>query len=53
MNSDFEVVDRKILKAWRTSYTPKKPCRYVFESLPGKFEDIKIGDKVVLEEVNE
>jgi len=48
VNSDFEVVDRIVLKPWRGSYTPKKPARYVFEATAGKFNCIKIGDKIEL-----
>lgn len=50
VNSNMEVVDRIVLKPWRASYTPKAQARYVFESTAGKFNDIKIGDKVELVE---
>jgi uncharacterized membrane protein (UPF0127 family) len=50
VNSDMEVVDRIVLKPFRASYVPKKPAKYVFESTAGKFNDIKIGDKVELVE---
>lgn len=51
VNSEFEVVDRIVLKPWRASYTPKKAAKYVFESTAGKFNSIKIGDKVELQEI--
>lgn len=46
VNSKFEVVDKIILKTWNPSYTPKAECKYVIESIVGKFDNIKIGDKV-------
>lgn len=46
INSKFEVVDKKILKTWKVSYTPKKPCKYIVESIVGKFDNIKLGDKI-------
>jgi len=49
VNSKFEVVDKKILKPWRPSYTPKAPCKYVFESEIGTFKEIKINDKIKLD----
>ena len=48
VNSEMEVVDRIVLKPFRASYVPKKPAKYVFESTAGKFNKIKIGDKVEL-----
>jgi uncharacterized membrane protein (UPF0127 family) len=49
VNSKMQVVDKTILKPWRFSYVPKKECVYVIESLPNKFRNIKIGDKVKIE----
>lgn len=49
VNSKFEVVDIKTLKTWTPSYTPKKPCKYAIESIPNKFDMIKIGDKIKIE----
>ena len=46
VDSDFRVVGKIILKPWTLSYVPKKPCKYVIESLPGTFKNVKIGDKV-------
>lgn len=48
VDSKFNVVDRIVLKPFRASYTPKKPAKYVFESTAGKFNSIKIGDRVEL-----
>jgi uncharacterized membrane protein (UPF0127 family) len=49
INSKYEVVDKKILKPFKVSYTPKKPAKYIIESIPGTFKDIKIGDKIRIE----
>lgn len=46
VNSNFEVVDKKTLRPWITSYVPEKECRYIIESSKKKFEKINIGDKV-------
>lgn len=46
LDKDFKVVDKTILKPFKLSYIPKKPCKYVIESLPGMFDKIKIGDLV-------
>ena len=46
INSDFRVVDKKILTPWSSSYTPKKPVKYIIESWKGTFKDINIGDKI-------
>ncbi len=46
INTNYEVVDKKTLLPWTPSYTPKKPCKFVIESLPGTFKEIKLGDKV-------
>jgi uncharacterized protein len=48
VNSDFEVVDKKMLRPFVFSYTPKKACRFVIESSKGKFDRIKVGDRLVL-----
>lgn len=46
INSNNEVIDKVILNPWTTSYVPKAPCKYVIESLPKTFGDIKVGDRV-------
>ena len=49
LNTDYEVVDKVVLKPFRLSYIPKKPCKYVIESVVGTFDKIKIGDSVRIE----
>ena len=46
VNSNFEVVDKAILRPFKNSYTPIKECIYVIECFPGKLNKIKIGDKI-------
>jgi len=46
INSEMRVVDKVLLKPWMPSYTPREECRYVIESVKGKFKEINIGDKV-------
>lgn len=46
VNSDFEVVDKKTLRPFVFSYTPKKACKYVIESSKGTFENIRAGDRI-------
>jgi uncharacterized membrane protein (UPF0127 family) len=50
VNSDMKVVDRIVLKPFRSTYVPKAPAKYVFESTAGRFNEIKIGDEVELVE---
>ncbi len=49
VDSNFKVVDKKRLKTWTPSYTPKAPCKYVVESVFGKFKDIRVGDLISIE----
>lgn len=46
INTKFEVVEKKTLLPWVPSYTPKRPCKYVIESLPNTFKELKVGDQV-------
>lgn len=45
VDENYQVRDKKLLKPW-TMYSSKNYARYVLESLPGTFKDIKIGDKI-------
>ena len=49
VNTNLEVVDKRILKPWLPSYTPKAACKYVFESKIGTFKKLKLGDKIKIE----
>lgn len=46
INSKYEVVDKAVLRPWKTSYVPAKACKYVIESLPTTFDEISLGDRV-------
>ena len=49
VNSDDEVVDNRLAKAWHPYYAPAKPARYVIEFHPNRHGDFKPGDKVSFE----
>ena len=49
VNSNNEVVDTALAKAWRPFYAPCKPARYVIEFHPNRHGDFKPGDRVSFE----
>lgn len=51
INSDHEVVDVCLARAWRPFYVPRAPARYVLEVTPARLEDFQVGDKVRFEEI--
>ena len=46
VNSDMEVVDTVLAKAWRPFYASSRPARYVFEFHPRRLGDFNPGDRV-------
>ena len=46
VNSDLEVVDTALAKAWRPFYASAKPARYVIEFHPKRHGEFKPGDRV-------
>lgn len=46
VNTDLEVVDTTLAKAWRPFYAPAKPARYVIEFHPQRHGDFKTGDRI-------
>ncbi|MCA9460153.1 MAG: DUF192 domain-containing protein [Nanoarchaeota archaeon] len=46
VDTNFKVVDKKILKTWTPSYTPKAAAKYVIEAQVGDLKDIKVGDSI-------
>ena len=46
VNSDLEVVDTALAKAWRPFYASSKPARYVIEFHPSRHGDFKPGDRI-------
>jgi uncharacterized membrane protein (UPF0127 family) len=51
INSNEEVVDIRLARAWRPMYTPIAPARYVLEISPLRLADFQIGDKIRFEEI--
>lgn len=49
VNSQNEVVDTVLAKAWRPYYAPTKPARYVIEFHPARHGDFKPGDQVIFD----
>jgi uncharacterized protein len=52
INSDKEVVDVRLAKAWRPAYLPKKASKYVLEMNPTRMGDFQVGDRVSFDEVS-
>ena len=46
INSNMEVVDRRIARPWRPAYLPAKAARYILEIHPSRIDDYEIGHKV-------
>ena len=51
INTDMQVVDKIIAKAWRPAYFPAAPARYILEIHPRRWEDYHIGDTVEFQNV--
>jgi uncharacterized membrane protein (UPF0127 family) len=49
INSENEVVDVVLAKAWRPFYAPARPARYILEIHPARFGEFKVGDHVEFE----
>ena len=48
MNSNFKIVDIKIVKSFSLLVYPKKPAKYILEVSPKALKDIKINDTLKL-----
>lgn len=46
VNSNNEVVDNVIAKAWRPYYAPSRPARYVLEFNPKRHGAFRPGDRI-------
>ena len=44
VNGSGMVVDKKLARSWRLSYSPKEPAQFVVESHPDILDKIQIGD---------
>ena len=51
INSDNEVVDTVLAKAWRPFYASARPARYILEIHPGRLAEFNIGDHVEFDHV--
>jgi len=49
VNSEYEVVDTALAKAWRPYYGPAKPARYVIEFHPNRHGELRPGDRVAFD----
>ncbi|MCX6079231.1 MAG: DUF192 domain-containing protein [Chloroflexi bacterium] len=49
VNSENEVVDTAIAKAWRPYYASARPARYVIEYQPKRHGDFKAGDRIAFD----
>ena len=47
VNESGKIVDKKLARSWRLSYSPKEPAKYVVESHPNILDKIQIGDHLV------
>ena len=44
VNESGKIVDKKLARSWRLSYSPKEPAKFVVESHPDILDKIQIGD---------
>ena len=49
LNSDLQVVDKVLAKAWHPAYFPARPASYILEIQPERFDDFEINNKIKLE----
>ena len=49
VNSDNEVVDTALARAWRPFYAPAKPACYVIEFHPKRHGDFQPGDRIMFD----
>ncbi len=53
INSNLQVVDKRLARRWRPSYIPKQPASYVLECCTSRFSDFYLGDVLVFKELTE
>jgi uncharacterized membrane protein (UPF0127 family) len=51
INSENEVVDTVLAKAWRPFYASSRPARYILEIHPDRLGEFKIGERVEFDHV--
>ena len=52
IDDDFQVVDVRLARSWRSLYFPRNPARYVLEVGPENISKFQIGDRLSFEEKN-
>ena len=50
INSDMQVVDRVLARAWRPAYFSKQPAKYALEVHPEHWDDFQVGDRVLFKD---
>lgn len=50
INSDLQVVDKALAKAWRPAYFSKQPAKYVLEVHPDRWNEFQVGDRVIFKD---
>jgi uncharacterized membrane protein (UPF0127 family) len=48
INSNLQVADKVLAKAWRAAYVPTRPAKYVLELHPIHFSAYDVGHKVAI-----
>ena len=51
INSNLQVADKVLAKAWRAAYVPTRPAKYVLELHPVHFSAYDVGHKVAIIDV--
>jgi uncharacterized membrane protein (UPF0127 family) len=51
INTEKQVVDVQLAKAWHPFYIPKAAARYVLETHPAHLQHFHIGDRVEINDV--
>jgi uncharacterized membrane protein (UPF0127 family) len=51
INSENEVIDTVLAKAWRPFYASARPARYILEIHPDRLGEFKIGERVEFDHV--
>ena len=46
INSELQVVDKILARAWRPAYFSRQPATYVLEVHPQRWEDFQLGDSL-------
>ncbi|KAF0107442.1 MAG: hypothetical protein FD146_1920 [Anaerolineaceae bacterium] len=49
LNTDGEVVDTVLARAWRPAYFPGTAARYILEIPPDRLGEFNVGDKIKFE----